>query len=133
MNRLAYLVLGAVALLIVGFGAGWHGKSVHDLAGRAKDADARVDQITRNVQAQASKLQQQLQLEQDRTLALHTQHDLTRASGTALRLEIDHVVFTAPADAAGCVDPLASDEFERLYNAAAANRRASPPGTATAR
>jgi hypothetical protein len=131
MNRLLAWVLVAIGLLLVGFGAGWHEKGVHVAAGETKAAKADVQAVTANFQAQGQKQAQTLAKEQDKSIALATAQQLTRATSATIQLEIRDAEFTPVPPAAGdsCADPAASPEWVQLYNAAAAGHPTTAAST----
>jgi hypothetical protein len=125
-----------VALLVVGFAAGWHAKGVSVAAGETKVAQAEVQQISDSVAKQATALQKRLQDEQDKSLGLAIAQQQLRTAGNGIRLEIADAHFTPTPVADGACpadDPVGSDEFVRLYNRAAKGGGAAATGAAAAR
>jgi TolA-binding protein len=125
-----------VALLVVGFAGGWHAKGVSVAAGQAKVAQAEVQQISDSVAKQATALQQQLQAEQGKSVALAIAQQQLRTVGDGIRLEIADAHFTPTPVADGvcpAADPVGSDEFVRLYNRAAKGGGAAATGAASTR
>lgn len=122
----ALIVAFFAATLLAGIGVGWRLSSARQVESELDSANARTTAITDSVNRQLAQRQADLTREQGRSLAL--QHDVgeIRLATTTLQLEISHAQFAAPANAEACPDPVGSDEFVRLYNAAAAGGGAAP-------
>lgn len=128
-------LLIALALLLIGFGAGWQVSAWRMKAGQADTAQARADAITNSVTTQITQRQGELQREQDATAGLLAHSRLIRAGSADIRLEITHANFTVPPPpgvVASCPDPVGSAEFARLYaRAARGGDPAATGGTST--
>lgn len=119
-TRLLILVLIACTLFGGGLFVGWRAGSAGTEKLRAQLAERSVTQITDGVQTQIAVHQQALaaQLLASQQFALVTQRIDVQAGH--LEDEINEAVFTPPhAHDAVAVDPVATREFVRLYNAAA--------------
>lgn len=129
MKNLAYLLLGAVVLLVIGFASGWHAKGVSVAAGATKAAHAETQAVIASVNTQAAAQHVDQVKEQGKSIALGVDQAAIRATGDRLQQEIDRanfnvqppsVVLGATMVHVGCLDdPVGSTDFVRLYDAAA--------------
>ncbi|CAM5590878.1 hypothetical protein [Rhodanobacter lindaniclasticus] len=133
-QKLAIYALVAIALLVCGFGAGWHAKGVSVTAALAKAAQADSRAVVADVARQAQDLHAHAVAEQGKTAALNTKLTDIRVEASTLDVEIAHARLEPPPPAAGepavCADPVGGAEFLRLYNAAA--RGGAPAAASTA-
>lgn len=134
LQKLATYAVVAIALLAIGFGAGWHAKGVSVQAKQGKTAQAETKAVVADVKQQATAQHDQAVAEQHKTLAVNVEQSTIREHESATKQEIEHAVFTPapPANPVDCTDPGASAEWLRLYNAAAAGSPA-PAAASTAR
>ena len=139
MKNLAYLILAAVLAVVIGFGFGWHAKGVSVESGQVKTARAETQTVITGVKQQADEQHKAQVAEQGKSIALGTEQAGIRATGDKLQQEIDRATFhvtapnitiATPTVALSCPDdPVGSDDFVRLYNAAA--RGADPAAAAS--
>lgn len=140
MKNLAYQIIAAVVLLAIGCACGWHAKGVSVAAGQTTTARAETQAVVTGVNKQAAAQHAGQVVEQGKSLALGTEQAGIRATGDKLQQEIDRAPFaiTAPNIVVGTPavmqiscpdDPVGSDDFVRLYNAAASG--ADPAATAS--
>lgn len=123
--KLGMVVVCIAAAFLAGLAIGWNFGATRELKAEAQDADARTSAITASVDRQLAVRQAELTREQSRSLALQQELGEIHLAGVNLQLEISNARFTSPASAGTCPDPVGSDEFLRLYNAAAAGGRAA--------
>ena len=133
--KAAYIALAAIALLVAGFGAGWHAKAVSVTAGQVKASNQTIAAITDSVTRQAAAQSAQLAGEQAKSVALDIAQRRIAAGGVSIQLEISHAQFepappAAGAEHAACPRATASPEFMRLYDAAAGGSPAAAAGAA---
>jgi hypothetical protein len=143
MNRTLAEVLGVVLALALGFAVGWHAKGVSVTAGQATTARAETQTVIAGVNKQAAEQHAGQVAEQGKSIALGAEQAGIRATGDKLQQEIDRAPFTitapniivaTPAVSISCPDdPVGSDDFVRLYNAAARGADPATAGTAGAR
>lgn len=134
LQKLATYAVLAIALLAIGFGAGWHAKGVSVQAKQGKTAQADTKAVVADVKQQATAQHAQATAEQGKTLALDLEQHRIHANDLAIQLEIPHATFEpAPVAAGGepvaCPRAVGSPEFMRLYDAAA---RGAPAAASTA-
>jgi hypothetical protein len=139
VNRILVQALGVVLALVIGLGAGWHAKGVSVAAGQTKTARAETQVVITGVKQQADEQHEAQVAEQGKSIALGTEQAGIRATGDKLQQEIDratfhvtapNIVVATPTMALRCPDdPVGSDDFVRLYNAAA--RGADPAAAAS--
>jgi len=139
VNRILAEVLAAVLALALGFTSGWHTKGVSVAAGQTKTAHAETQTVITSVKQQADEQHKAQVAEQGKSIALGTEQAGIRATGDKLQQEIDratfrvtapNIVVATPTMALRCPDdPVGSDDFVRLYNAAA--RGADPAAAAS--
>ena len=140
MPRIAYEALAIVLALVIGLAGGWHAKGVSVAAGQTKTARAETQAVITGVKQQADEQHKAQVAEQGKSIALGTEQAGIRATGDKLQQEIDratfhvtapNIVVTTPTVALRCPDdPVGSDDFVRLYDAAA--RGADPAAAASA-
>lgn len=138
MNRILAEALGLVIALAIGFGIGWHAKDVSMTAGQAKTAHAETKTVIAGVNKQATEQHAAAVVEQGKSIALGNVQAGIRTTGDRLQAEIDrapfkitapNIVIATPTLSISCPDdPVGSDDFMRLYNAAA--RGADPAAAA---
>lgn len=129
MNRILAAALGVVLALALGFGAGWHAKGVSVTAGEAKTARAETQAVITGVTKQAADQHAGQVVEQGKSIALGAEQAGIRSTGDKLQQEIDRapfivtappIVIATPTASISCPDdPVGSDDFVRLYDAAA--------------
>lgn len=129
MKNLAYMLLGGVLLLAIGFTGGWHAKGVSVAAAEMIAAHAETKAVVAGVNAQAAAQHVDQVKEQGKSIALGIDQAAIRATSDHLQQEIDRAKFNVKPPAivlgatvvhVGCPDdPVGSDEFVRLYDAAA--------------
>jgi hypothetical protein len=130
LQKLAIYALVAVALLVTGFGAGWHAKGVSVTADQVKASNQTIAAITDSVTRQAAAQSAEMAGEQAKSLALDIERRRLASTGFNIQLEISHAQFDPAPPAAGaapmvCPRATASPEFMRLYDAAAAGSPAT--------
>jgi hypothetical protein len=131
MKDIAIQALALIVALAIGFGAGWHAKSVSVAAGQAKAAHAETAVIVADVTKQATEQHAGQVAEQAKSVDLAGVQQSVRDAHVQIQEQISHAVFVPyalPAAAGSCPDVTGSDEWVRLYNAAAAG---SPAAAAT--
>lgn len=138
MNDWLHNLVKTTVVFVIGLALGMlaehHWRAGKDAVTAAKVADAQVLAIDASVRKQADQLSHRMAEEQGRSVALLADQRARAQNVNAIRVEISHAVFLSPTDARGCTDPLGSDEFERLYDAARqAGGDPAPPGSAAAR
>jgi hypothetical protein len=128
------LIVALIVALAIGFGAGWHAKSVSVAAGQAKAAHAETAAIVADVTKQATDQHAGQVAEQGKSLDLAGVQQSVRDLHVQIQEQISHAVFVPyamPAGAATCPDPAATAEFVRLYNSAAAGSADPAASTST--
>ncbi|KLD65436.1 hypothetical protein [Dyella japonica] len=131
MKQIAIYIVVAIALIAVGFGAGWHCKGVSVTAGQVTEAKAEVQDVVQQFQDQGAEQFAYLKVQQHQTLTLAADQGAIRATAEATKQEIQHATFhPASAPAAACPEPLRSPEFVRLYKQAARGNPAVAGSTA---
>lgn len=143
MKNVAYLILAAIVAIALGFGIGWHAKGVSVTAGQAKTARAETAAVVDGVNKQAAEQHAGQVVEQGKSIALGAEQTGIRAAGDKLQQEIDrapfhvtapNIVIATPTVALSCPDdPVGSDDFVRLYDAAARGADSAAAGSAAAR
>jgi hypothetical protein len=143
VKNLAYQILAAVLLLAIGCAAGWRAKGVSVAAGQTATARAETQAVVTGVNKQAAAQHADQVAEQGKSVALGAEQAGIRATGDKLQQEIDRAPFTitvpnitiaTPATSISCPDdPVGSDDFVRLYNAAARGADPAAAGSAGAR
>lgn len=144
MNRILAAALGVVVALAIGFAAGWHAKGVSVAAGQTKTARAETAAVVAGVAKQATEQHAGMVAEQGKSIALGIEQAGIRATGDKLQQEIDRASFSFPAPAIVLApqavatvrcpdDPVGSDDFVRLYDAAASGGDPAVAGSAGAR
>lgn len=130
--RTLLIAVVVLALTFIGGGlAGWFYKGYSvaqaDVAAAQADTDAITASVDRQSAAQVAQANDQLA----QSGALAAQQSLLHQQGSALHLEITHAFTLSPAPAGPCADPIATDEFVRLYGKAARGGAAEPAPAAT--
>jgi len=144
MPRIAYEALAIVLALAIGFAFGWHAKGVSVEAGQTKTARAETQTVIAGVKQQAADQHAGQVAEQGKSIALGAEQVGIRATGDKLQQEIDRATFSLPTPAIVLAqpsvaaihcpdDPVGSDDFVRLYNAAARGADPAAAGTTGAR
>lgn len=144
MPRLGYEALALILALAIGFMGGWHAKGVSVTAGQAKTARAEASAVVAGVNQQVAAQHAGQVAEQGKSIALGIEQAGIRATGDKLQQEIDRASFSFPTPriivaqpavaTVRCLDdPVGSDDFFRLYNAAARGADPAAAGTAGAR
>lgn len=124
------LVIAVIIALCIGVLLGVAAQRTSDAAHRAKTAEKQLSQADKTLterlaaeQLRANQAQADLNTERDKSLDLRTQVATLSTRNAALEDQITHAPFDAPVPApvAGVCpgNPLAGDDFNRLYNAAA--------------
>ncbi len=137
MNTWAKVGVVALALLL-GFGAGWWvadsvvaRKTVVVQDKTIVDKNAQLEQRVKDEQVAKASAEAKAADAQQQSAALNQQLDDARSKNASLQEQIDHGDFDAPQSlpvAGKCPgNPLAGDEFGRLYDAAAAGQLAPGP------
>jgi hypothetical protein len=137
VNKILAAVVVLVLALVIGFAVGWHSKGISVTAGQVKASHAETSTVIAGVNKQAAAQHAADVVEQGKSIALSTDQAGIRATGDRLQAEIDrapfkitapNIIVATPAATISCPDdPVGSDDFVRLYNAAA---RATDPATA---
>lgn len=143
MKEIAYEVLAAIALAILSFGIGWHAKSVSVDASAMHAAQAETKAVVADVTKQGEAQHAAAVAEQGHTIALGIEKVAIRSGADTIQSEINRAQFTVSAPvialgpttiASACPDdPVGSDEFVRLYNAAAKGADSTAAAAAAAR
>lgn len=146
MNRILTEALGLVLALAIGFAAGWHANGVSVTAGQVKTARAETTAVVAGVTKQAAEQHAAGVVEQGKSIALGAEQAGIRATGDKLQREIDRapfivtappIVIATPSASSASIscpdDPVGSDDFVRLYNAAARGADPATAGTTTTR
>jgi hypothetical protein len=130
----ATILAAVLVAFALGIFIGWRAGGSSSSKAEAVAADARTDAITDTVNKGLAQRQGDLTREQGNTFALQKDQAGIHAAMTDIRLEISNARFDPPASAGVCPDPVGSDDFIRLYNAAgSAHRSTGDPASATSR
>jgi hypothetical protein len=144
MNRILAEVLGVVLALGLGFAVGWHAKGVSVDAAGAKTSRAETQSVVDGVNKQAAAQHGDQVVEQGKSVDLGLAQNGIRATGDKLQQEIDRAPFTFPTPRVVIAttsnvsircpdDPVGSDDFVRLYNAAASGTDPAAAASTAAR
>lgn len=129
--RTLLIAVVVLALTFVGGGlAGWFYKGYRVAQADVVAAQANTDAITASVNQQSAAQVAQANDQLAQSGALAAQQSLFREQGNALHLEITHAFTLSPAPVGSCADPVATDEFVRLYGKAARGGASDPSSSA---
>jgi hypothetical protein len=130
----ATLLAAVLLAFALGMFIGWRAGGASSAKADVAAAEARTDAITDGVNKGLAQRQADLTREQGNTFALQKDQAGIHAAMTDIRLEISNARFDPPANAGVCPDPVGSDDFFRLYNAAgSAHRPTGDPASASSR
>lgn len=129
MKTIAYDIVAGILILVLGAMLGWHFKGQAIDAAAMKGAKAETQAVIAGVNKEAAAQHADAMVEQGKSVALGIDQVDIRKTTDSMQAEINRAQFNFPAPtivagkttiAVACPpDPVGSEEFVRLYDAAA--------------